>query len=197
MSIDKDRAPRGPVWVAVSTHCHKELVAISNLERQGYDVYCPMIRRRIRHARRLQEVLRPLFPGYVFIQLDPERDHWRTVLSTIGVKALIRFGNRLGIVPRGFVEMLKDHEEDGAVSPPPARESYQPGERVRLREGPFEGLVGTVLRSDDCDRLTLLMELLCRSVRVKATVDDVAPALDRFSLVNGGAKVGIGSGPVI
>ena len=176
MSIDHDIVRRGPAWVAVSTHCHKEVVAISNLKRQGYDAYCPMIRRRIRHARRLQEVLRPLFPGYVFIRLDPERDQWRTVLSTIGVKALIRFGGRLGIVPRGFVEMLKDHEEDGAVLPPPARDSYQPGERVRLREGALEGTVATVLTCDDKDRLTLLMDLLRRSVQVKVRIECVVPA---------------------
>ncbi len=166
----------GGAWIAVSTHCHKERVAITNLERQGFHTYCPMIHRRIRHARRLTQALRPLFPGYVFIRLDPERDQWRSVLSTIGVRTLIRFGDRFGVVPREFVEMLKARERDGAVPLPRFREEYAPGELVRFRDGPFSGAVARVLNASESDRLVLLMDMLRQSVRVEASIDDVVSA---------------------
>ena len=167
---------RGVVWVAVVTHHFKEAQAVDNLARQGFDAYCPMIRKKVRHARRLREVLRPLFPGYVFVSLDAERDQWRPILSTIGVRTLIRFGDRFGILPKSFVESLRALENDGAIAMPVAKESYACGEHVRLREGPFEGLVATVLKCDDNGRLTLLMDMLSRSVSVKAGLDQVVPA---------------------
>lgn len=173
MSASADR--QGVVWVAVSTHHFKETQAVHNLERQGFQVYCPMIRKRIRHARRLRDVLRPLFPGYVFVSLDAERDQWRPILSTIGVRTLIRFGNRLGILPRTFVDSLRKLEHDGAIPLPSAKDSYAPGESVRLREGPFDGLVATVLRCDENGRLTLLMDMLSRSVSVRAGLEQVVP----------------------
>ena len=163
-------------WVAASTHQFKEPVAVANLERQDFHAYCPMIRRRVRHARRVKEVLRPLFPGYVFIRLDPWRDQWRPILSTVGVRALIRFGDRFGFVSQEFVETLRAREEHGAVPLPRARDSYVQGEHVRLREGPFAGVVATVLHCDEGDRLTLLMDMLRRSVSVQSTVDEVVPA---------------------
>lgn len=171
---DQDQAVA--TWIAASTHAHKEPMAITNLERQGFNAYCPMIKRRVRHARKLSEVLRPLFPGYVFIRLDLDRDQWRPIMSTFGVRNLIRFGDRLGALPSAFVETLLAREQDGAVTLPPAKAAYAPGEQVRLREGPFEGLVATVLTASDCDRLLVLMDLLKRSVRVKVAIEDVIPA---------------------
>ena len=165
-----------PTWVAASTHVHKESVAITNLERQGFDAYCPMIRRRVRHARRLRDVMRPLFPGYVFVRLDLDRDQWRPIMSTIGVRQLIRFGDRLGALPATFVESLLAREQDGAITLPKAKDAYVPGEKVRLREGPFEGLIATVLAGSDRERLFVLMDMLKRGVRVRVAIEDVVPA---------------------
>jgi transcriptional antiterminator RfaH len=163
-------------WLVASTHPHKEKLAMDNLARQGFRTYCPRIRRRIRHARRLQEVLRPLFPGYVFIRFDPKWGQWRSITSTLGIRSLIRFGELPGTVPDQFVTGLCATEEDGAVSLPPARERYQPGEKVRMREGPFDGLIATVLMANDNDRLVVLMEFLQQSVRVRLGLDEVVPA---------------------
>jgi len=165
----------GGSWVAVSTHHFKETVAVANLERQGFVAYCPMIRKSIRHARRLREVLRPLFPGYVFIRLDLHRDQWRPVLSTVGVRHLIRFGDRLGVLPEAFVEGLLEREEGGVVPIPRYRESYRPGEKLRFRDGPFEGLIATVLNCETNDRLLVLIDMLRQSVRVRTPIEDVVP----------------------
>jgi transcription elongation factor/antiterminator RfaH len=163
-------------WIAASTHVCRERVAIVNLERQGFSTYCPMLRKRIRHARRQRDVLRPMFPGYVFICLEFERIAWRPILSTAGVRTLIRFGDRLGTLPAQFIEALRAHEHDGAVSLPPSKK-LTPGERVRITTGPLEGLIATVIRADDPKRLLVLMELLSRSVRVVVPTHAVAPQL--------------------
>ena len=169
-----DVAARG--WIVASTHPHKEHVAVGNLERQGFRVYCPKVRKRIRHARRLQQVIRPLFPGYIFIRLNPECEQWRSIGSTFGVRNLIRFGDRPGTIPDQFVERLHATEQQGVVAIPSARDSYNAGEKVRLREGPFEGLIATVLQATESDRVVVLMEFLRRSVRVQLALNEVVPA---------------------
>jgi transcriptional antiterminator RfaH len=166
----------GQSWVAASTHPHKESTAISNLLRQGFEAYCPLIRRRWRHARKVQEVLRPLFPGYVFVAVNPAQQRWRPILSTVGIRTLVRFGDSLGLLPSRFVESLRSHEIEGAVSLYRRPSSYAPGDRVRLCDGPFEGLIATVLAVEDHARLQILMHLLNRGVRVKVPTNSVAPA---------------------
>ena len=163
-------------WVVANTHANQERLAHDNLLRQGFKVYCPKIRKFTRHARRIQQVLRPLFPGYIFIRLNPEREQWRLIDSTFGVRNLIRFGERPGTIPEQFVERLHATETDGVVSLPKARDRYSVGEQVRLRGGPFEGLIATVVASSECDRVVVLMELLRRSVRVQLATNEIVPA---------------------
>ena len=57
-------------WYAVQTLPNRENLAVSHLERQGFYVWLPRIKRVIRHARQTKCVRRPLFPGYLFIKLD-------------------------------------------------------------------------------------------------------------------------------
>ena len=51
-------------WMVLTTHAHSEEFAIENLVRQDYEAYCPMIVKRIKHARRAYDAKRPLFPGF-------------------------------------------------------------------------------------------------------------------------------------
>jgi transcription termination factor NusG len=71
-----------PAWIVINTHAHREHMALDNLHRQDFEAYCPMIRKRRSHARRIESVLRPLFPNYLFVlasdPLDPRSARNRT-----------------------------------------------------------------------------------------------------------------------
>ena len=110
------------VWIAVATHANAERQAVQNLKHQGYECYCPYTRVLRRHARRSETVHRPFFPGYLFVRLDLNRDQWRPIIYSRGVRSLVRFGDELGIVPDGVVEGLIAREEDEGLKPPPASE---------------------------------------------------------------------------
>ena len=161
-------------WAVVNTHPQKEHLALLHLKRQQFIGYCPRIRRRIRHARRSKDVLRPLFPGYLFVKLDPDRNKWRPILSTIGVRTLICKGERPSILPRGFVEELMQREREGVVVAPES--SYQPGQAVRFAGGPFDGLIASVLSVSEKERLWVLLQLLQGQIRVQVHANQVMPA---------------------
>lgn len=163
--------PRG--WAVVNTQPHKERLALQNLERQGYRVYCPLIRRQRSHARRVEEVLRPLFPGYLFARVDAEAQRWRPMLSTLGVRTLVRCGERLSLIDDAFVQSLKSRELDGVIVRP--RSPYRVGQQVRLAGGPFDGLVATIIDMHEHERLTVLLELLSRAVKVQIDDRKISP----------------------
>lgn len=158
-------------WVAINTHPHRERIAVENLFRQQFTVYCPTELRRVRHARRVQDVSRPLFPGYVFAEVAPDLTQWRSILSTYGVRALIRCGDRPAFVKPGFIEGLRAREIDGVIAKPVA--PYRIGQEVRLNGGPFDGLIATIIEMNEKDRLVLLMRLLSQDIRLKVTSKSV------------------------
>lgn len=164
----------GPAsWAVVNAQPNRERLALENLQRQDFITYCPFVRRRRSHARRMSEVLRPLFPGYLFVRIGPDVRRWRPMLSTYGVRTLIRCGDELSLIDDAFIQALKARELDGAIVRPPS--PYQVGQQVRVAGGAFEGLVATIIEMHERDRLTVLMQLLNRPVKVRVEERDVSP----------------------
>ena len=169
--VDPSRGAASSRWAAINTHPHREHVAVENLVRQNFQVYFPRELKRVRHARRVQDVMRPLFPGYVFAQVSSELTMWRPILSTYGVRGLVRFGDRPAYVDGSFIEGLRAREVDGVIAKPAM--PYRLGQEVRLNGGPFDGLIGRIIEMNDKDRLVLLTNLLQQDVRLKVTSDSV------------------------
>jgi len=134
-------------WAVVNTQPHRERMALENLVRQAFKAYCPLVRRRIRHARRAHDVLRPLFPSYLFVHLSPQTQRWRPIMSTFGVRMLVRFGEQLAFVPDDFIQELKSHEINGGIVYP--AKSYMVGQRIKVADGSFSGIGGTIIKMDD------------------------------------------------
>src|SRR5690348_6651754 len=78
-------AERGERWYAVHCLSHREGVAAGHLRNQEYSVFLPLRRKTRRHARKIETVRVPFFPGYLFIRIDTSRDRWRSVNGTYGV----------------------------------------------------------------------------------------------------------------
>ena len=164
-------------WIVINTHPHKERFALDNLARQSFATYCPMLRTSVRHARATRQVLRPIFPGYIFAAVNPDTQRWKPLLSTFGVRSVVGSAERPSFVPRGFIEALKAREIDGAIARPSV--PFQVGQSVRLMRQPFDGLVATIVAMDDRQRVFVLLELLNRPVRVSVDISDVSDVLAR------------------
>lgn len=162
-------------WYVVRTKTGQEAKAVFNLNCQGFTTYVPRYARRIRHARRTQSVLRPLFPGYVFVQLDFETQRWRSVQGTFGVVGFVQFGDRPTPVPNELLESMRDREDQiGAIQI--GHSDLMAGDRVRILDGPFADQCAVLLEVADEDRVFLLLELMKREVRVSASKANLVKA---------------------
>lgn len=161
-------------WIAVNAKPNQEGIALANLDRQGFRTYLPLLRKTVKHARRKTEVLRPLFPGYLFVDIDRSSGVWRPVLSTYGVRGIVTCGDFPSIVPPGFVEALQAREIDGAVAN--ASNQYRIGQQVLIDEGPFGGMIATIVGINDRDRLMVLVDFLRQAVRINLSAKAVAPS---------------------
>ena len=162
------------VWVAVATRPNAEGQAVQNLKRQGYECYCPYTRVVRRHARRSETVTRPFFPGYLFVRLDRARDQWRPIMYSRGVRTVVRFGEKLGIVPEEVIESLVAWEEHEGLKSPPAVERLAAGQRVALHGTLFDEFVCTVLSIEARDRVCVLLEFMQHAVKMVVPSENVA-----------------------
>ena len=164
-------------WYVVHTKPQQEQLAVDNLTRQGYSVYLPRIKLLKRNRRlRCQELrLEPLFPRYLFIQPGSSELSIAPVRSTLGVAALVRFGQAPAVlrydVLLGIREFEARQNEAGldAISP------FRDGERVLVVDGPLAGMEGLVSSVSD-ERVVVLMQLLGRDTRVNLSHDQLLVA---------------------
>ena len=124
-------------WYVVATNSHGELHAQTNLIRQGYTVFVPLIKKNRRHARRVDTVLRPLFPGYLFIQFNLKNTAWRSINGTIGVRHLLTNNGQPQCIQSSFIEtLLGAIDENGAVTHP--KPIFAKGEVVEIMTGALQ-----------------------------------------------------------
>lgn len=153
-------------WFAIRTQPRKEQVAKKHYEQQDFIVYLPLILTIRRHARRIDKIPRPLFPGYIFLHLSKEDRRWSTIGSTIGAIGPVRFGEYYPPVPDWFIEGLRVRgDEKGLIFLGSQYGStFKPGDRVSVVLGNLEYIEGIFQAARGEDRAMILMEILHRQV---------------------------------
>jgi transcriptional antiterminator RfaH len=163
-------------WYVVQTQVNGEAKAAQNLQRQGYDFYLPRYLKRRRHARKVDFTAKPLFPRYMFVAIDMATQRWRSIQSTFGVTRLVCNGDDPAVVPDGVVPALKAREDDKGFVKLDLRPTFTPGDKVRVLAGAFMDHAGLFNGLADHDRVSILLDMLGRKVRVLLDADIVAAA---------------------
>lgn len=145
-----------------------------NLHRQGYPTFMP--RRQVGERRngKIRQVIRPLFPGYLFVQIDRDRQHWKAINNTYGVARIVALDR---ITPSQVPEPLMAGlfaRCDGDSWRPEA-EALAPGTPVRLAAGAFAGTLARIATFPEADRVYVLLDMMGQSVRTRVAVRDLEP----------------------
>jgi transcription antitermination factor NusG len=173
LSDNRELRP-GERWFVARVHPNQENRAQFNLHRLGFRSFVPKLRRTVRHARRLQEALRPLFPGYVFVIMDLSKHRWRSVNGTFGVAALIMGAEQPRAVPTGVVEALAAACENGGAAS--FDDGLEIGQKVRILSGPFADTLCRLAHYDDRGRVRVLLEIMGMEVAAQLDRSSIAPA---------------------
>lgn len=163
-------------WYCAWIRPQDEGRALKELTRQDFGVYLPL------HVDPRTRRIGPLFPGYLFVRFDVQRDAWGVIRSTRGVGGLIcSVAGRPFPLPEAVIEdFIARTSARGVVDDPgpgPLPDYVTPipsGTRVLLASGAMIGLAGICTWSDS-KRVTLLMEILGRGVRVTIPRSRVEP----------------------
>jgi len=160
-------------WYAIRSKPRMEELARINYERQGLKVYLPMIRAVVRHARSKKEVLRPFFPGYLFLWLAPEERNWVTIASTRGAIGAVCFGDQYIPMPDWIIDDLRAREDGGAISSATLQNGLTSGMVVQVRFDEENATQGVVYSMRGEDNVVVLLNLLNRQVKATVPLEQV------------------------
>lgn len=125
-------------------------VKIEQLEERINRILVPTLKEKRLRNGVARVVHRKLYPGYVFVEMKTEDDGripesvWFVVKETMGVGDFIGSGGKPSPMPMHDVEKMLAASISAEESPQLANLAFNPGDRVKVTEGPFENFEGVV-----------------------------------------------------
>ncbi len=149
------------------------------IERLGMEEYFgeilvpteEVVEMRVGEKRKSQ---RKFFPGYILVQMELNDDTWHLVKSAPRVLGFIGgTADRPAPISEKEARTILDRMEEG-VSKPKPKVIYEPGEVVRVIEGPFADFNGVVEEIDyEKSKIKVSVLIFGRSTPVELNFDQV------------------------
>lgn len=150
-------------WYAVQTRYRFERKVTTQLQRQGFETFLPVIKQIHRWSDRDKAINSILFPGYTFARLDCRPLICKQVLRIGGVIGLVAFSGAAVPVPSKQIEDLRKLLSQNVSC---ALHAFlKTGQRVRIRGGCLDGLEG-ILEGAGQKNLVISIDSIQRAIAI-------------------------------
>lgn len=159
-------------WWVIQTKTNSEILAIKQLNNQGFNTYCPMYRMESLRGRQVKIKKAPLFPRYVFIEANEHaKNKIHTIRSTYGVSLLLKIGEIPTKVSAEIIQKLREIESENINN---TRSYFKTGEVVKITEGLYEGLEAIFDMDDGLERVVVLLNILNKDTSLRLYKNQVS-----------------------
>lgn len=162
-------------WYVIHTVHNQEFRAEVNLKNQGYQLYLPKYIGIRKHARKVDKILKPLFPRYLFIKLDLSLDNISRVNYTFGVNKLVTLGVEPNTLPDFIVDNLRAQEDKDGNLDSIINSIYKVGEHVKLGNGVLKGNNAVFMGKTEKQRVFVLLDILGRKLNISVPSMSLQP----------------------
>jgi len=162
-------SPAPHPWYALTVKHHHEKLVAQALEGRGFESYLPLYKSFHHSGRRMQTVMLPLWPGFVFCRFDISKR--LPVLTIPAVGSIVSIGRAPAPISHAELESIEQMiQSDRNVAP---HDAVAIGQEVSIERGPLRGLSGTLIESKPNCRLVVSIPLLQRAVSAEVDPDCV------------------------
>ena len=165
-------------WYLVQCKPNEAQIAVRNLENQSFRTFLPLKKTTKRKGKIFQRQIRPLFPGYLFVQIDPNQGLWRQVNNTRGVARLVRLGAEPSVVPNEIVEALMTRCDKKSILRQTSETQsslLHAGKQAQVTQGPFSGFISTISDIEPNNRINILIEIMGQTTKVVINAGALQP----------------------
>ena len=151
-------------WIVARNKPNQNTTALINLERQNFEFFQPTFKTISRVQNTFKEIIKPVFPGYIFIAINLEEKNWHKINNTRGISRIIVFGNEIPLIRCELIKELKYRFSRN--SSPKAVDPFEIGMIAEITNGPFAQLIGKIEETDSDQRIWILLDILGTQTRI-------------------------------
>ncbi len=120
-----------------------------------------------------RRIEKKFFPGYMFIKMVLTDETWHLVKNTPKISGFVGSGKKPSPVPESEIRKITLQMEEGVQRPSP-KVMFEPGEEVKVIEGPFTNFNGIVEEvNPEKHRLRVMVSIFGRSTPVELDFSQV------------------------
>lgn len=178
--INKDKNPKAHWYVLHTYAAHEQKTAKSliqkidmlNLHAYIKEILIPTQEKiRIEKGKKIT-IQEKIFPGYLLIKMEVTDDSWLAIRTTQGITGFVGTGSKPTRLPPGEIKAIKGYIKQAA---PKFETTFTLGEAVKIIEGPFSEMLGTVNKlDDDKGKVHVLVSIFGRETPVELDFLQVA-----------------------
>ncbi len=159
-------------WYVAQTKPKAEKRACHWLKMKNIRVFIPRMEVKKTRKKHAVSTVEPVFPGYLFVQLEPAPSAWQELKWTPGIKKILDCNGIPSIVPEQVIEELRLRTERKGFIQHGCK--FRKGEKVQLTEGPLKGLIGVIEEArPGKERINILMHILSSPTRVQTNASEL------------------------
>lgn len=152
-------------WYALRSKPRKEEIVWRQVRAQGFETFYPRL--RVNPVNPRSRKTQPYFPGYLFVRADLDEVGVSVFQWMPHAMGLVSFGGEPANVPENLLTEVRKRVEAIAEAGGEVFAELQPGDRVRINEGPFRGYEAIFdARVPGTERVRVLLELIGNARRV-------------------------------
>jgi len=151
-------------WIVAKIKPNQDKIALQNLERQNFIFFQPKFETTAKIKNKFKVTIKPVFPGYIFINVNYKNSDWHKINNTRGLSAIIAFGNKIPIIPNELIKDLKDRFILNTKLQNPY--VFKKGMHVEITNGPFSTILGNIDEINADKRIWILLDILGKQTRV-------------------------------
>jgi len=160
-------------WYVIQTKPTAEEIVRQHLANARLVTFLPKIRQMVRGQRRSSSRIKPLFPSYLFVQLDlADPSRYRMVRYTRGVRKILGDGALPTAVPNEMIDIIRERVDGSGVIEQSI--TMKKGDEVKIRSGVFRDLVGILERPvSSAGRVRVLLQIMKHQVKCEMSAAEI------------------------
>ena len=156
-------------WIAIYTKSRHEQIVINELSKKDIESFCPMFKERRQWSDRKKWVHFPLFRSYVFARIHLKENIF--VLQTIGVNKIVKFQNKISIIPDQVINDIKNIVDGGYKIQ--QVDYFIKGDEVSVVSGPLKGVDGIIQDLKGDSRLIMKVEAIRQAFSIEISSEQL------------------------
>lgn len=152
-------------WYALYVASRQEKKVQEGLLSKGIEAYTPIVKTMRQWSDRKKMVELPLIKGYVFVK--HEATEKEKVFTVNGIVNYIRFERKPAVVRDNEIQALKEIISYGYETSVGNYGNLITGMNVKVTQGNFKGLSGTIIRKDKNEFFVIALETIQQHIIIK------------------------------